>query len=326
MTRSRWAILIALLAVLFVGIFRMVAGGGALGLHWPESGVIWTLRFDRLLSGLVVGSAVALSGVGLQCLLRNPLASPDLLGLASGAGLGAMLVVLGHYSATGRVEPQVPGQSMGAFLGAIGSLMIVYTLSQRRGLIDPTSLILVGVIIGLMCSSGIMIVQHLLPDRGVRTSRWLLGAIVDDTPRWRALAVGALVMVCAGAGVRWGRWLDGASLAADEAASVGVPLGLVRLSLLVASGALAAGAVWVAGPIGFVGLVAPHLGRLLGGAAHRSLVVSASLIGAAMVVGADGLIAELPTSAGRLPLGVVTTLLGGPVFLWMLFQGRGKTR
>lgn len=326
MTRSRWAILIALIAVILAGILRLIAGGGQTGLHWPESGVIWSLRFDRLLSGLVVGGAVALSGVGLQCLLRNPLASPDLLGLASGAGLGAMLVVLGHYTATGRVEPQVAGQGMGAFLGAIGSLLIVYTLSQRRGLIDPTSLILVGVIIGLMCSAGIMIVQHLLPDRGVRTSRWLLGAIVDDTPRWRVLVVGALVIVCAGAGVRWGRWLDGASLAQDEAASVGVPLGLIRMSLLVASGALAAGAVWVAGPIGFVGLVAPHLARRIGGPGHRTLVVSATLMGAAMVVGADGLIGVVPTSAGRLPLGVVTTLLGGPVFLWMLFAGRGQAR
>jgi len=324
MTRSRWAILIALLAVILAGVLRLVAGGGASGLHWPESEVIWSLRLDRLLSGLVVGGAVALSGVGLQCLLRNPLASPDLLGLASGAGLGAMLVVLGHYAATGRVEPQVAGQGMGAFLGAIGSLLIVYTLSQRRGLIDPTSLILVGVIIGLMCSAGIMIVQHLLPDRGVRTSRWLLGAIVDDTPRWRVLVVGVLVMVCAGAGVRWGRWLDGASLAQDEAASVGVPLGLIRLSLLVASGALAAGAVWVAGPIGFVGLVAPHLGRLIGGPGHRTLVLSATLMGAAIVVGADGLIGVVSTSAGRLPLGVVTTLLGGPVFLWMLFASRGR--
>ncbi len=321
MTRTRWAILISTAAVMAAAVLRLLAGGQ--GLHLPESGIIWSLRMDRLISGLVVGGAVALSGVGLQCLLRNPLASPDLLGLASGAGLGAMLVVLGHYAATGAVEPNVPGQGLGALVGAVGALLIVYGLSQRRGLIDPTSLILVGVIIGLMCSAGIMIIQHLLPDRGVRTSRWLLGAIVDDTPRLRVLVVGAMTVVCAAAGVRWGRWLDGASLAEDEAASIGVPLGRVRLCLLVASGALAAGAVWVAGPIGFVGLVAPHLGRLMGGPRHAGLMVTATLLGAAVVVGADALIGAVPTSAGRLPLGVVTTLLGGPVFLWMLFHSRG---
>lgn len=323
MRRPGVALLIALICLLAAGLLRLLAGGQ--GLHWPEDPVFLQLRLDRLISGLVVGGALALSGVGLQCLLRNPLAAPDLLGLASGAGLGAMVVIALHYAATGQIETHIGGQGAGALVGSCLSLGVVYVLSQRRGVIDPTSLILMGVIIGLMCSAGIMIVQHMLPDQGVRTSRWLMGAIIDDTPGWRQALVGGMVLLAIVGGVVWGRWLDAASLAEDEAKSVGVPLGRVRVVLLIASGALAAGSVWIAGPIGFVGLVAPHLARLLGGPGHRLAVVVAALLGGAVVVGADGLLSTLDLRAGRLPLGVVTTLLGGPVFLWMLFRMRGRS-
>lgn len=298
---------------------RLLVGEG--GLAWPEASEVLGVRAQRAVAGLIVGGALGLAGVMLQCLLRNPLASPDLLGLASGAGLGVMLAAYAAFLAGAMVPTAIGGGvGAGALIGACAALALIYLLSQRRGLIDPVSLVLVGVVMSLMCGSATVLVQHLMPDRGAAASRWLLGALSDDTS-WRQLAtIGGLVLICLAYGAAAGPAMDAASLGEDEARSVGVNLGWLRAGLFVSSGVLSACAVVLAGPVGFVGLVCPHVARMVGGPAHRWLTVNAALAGAGLVVLADASVKSISLDAGRLPISVVTSLIGGPFFIWLLRQ------
>ncbi|MCC6678498.1 MAG: iron ABC transporter permease [Phycisphaerales bacterium] len=302
-------------------MLRLTVGDDGVG--WPARADVLGVRAQRAVAGLIVGGALGLAGVMLQCLLRNPLASPDLLGLASGAGLGVMIAAYTAFLA-GAIAPTAIGGGIGAgaLIGACAALALIYLLSQRRGLIDPVSLVLVGVVMSLMCGSGTVLVQHLMPDRGAAASRWLFGALSDDTS-WRQLAViGAAVVACLAFGVRSGPAMDAASLGEDEARSVGVNLGVLRAGLFAASGVLSACAVVLAGPVGFVGLVCPHAARMVGGPGHRWLTLNATLAGAGLVVLADAAVKSINLDAGRLPISVVTSLIGGPFFIWLLRQGQ----
>lgn len=308
---------LGLLALLAVGacVLRMLVGGQ--GLAWPESGAIFDLRLHRVLTGSAVGAGLAVAGVLLQSLLRNPLAAPDLMGLSAGAGLAVTLAALFTGAAIG-----VAGSAAPALVGAMAVLGFVWLLSQRRGLVDPVTMILVGVILSVLLGSAAALVRTQLPDQGQSASRWMMGAISDDAPRG---AVAGVWVVTLGVGVvSWwmGRLFDAASLGEDEARSSGVPVGRVRAVQLVGAGVLTAGTIVLAGPVGFVGLVCPHAARLLLGPGHRSLIVGAALAGIALVVGADALIKAIPGPAGRIPVGVVTSLVGGPVFLAMLLRSR----
>ena len=294
---------------------------GPEGLGWPADAIIWELRTVRAAAAAVVGAALARAGVLLQTLLRNPLASPDLLGLSTGAGLGVSLAMLIGYQATGRLEPPA-GAGLAAFVGAAGALAVTYVVSRRRGGLDPATLILVGVIVSIICGAGIQFVHHLLPDRGVSAARWLVGAIDDNLGTGRLAFSAALCLAAMLIASRWSPWLDAASLSDDEAASVGVPLAPLRAMLLLTSGVLATLAVLIAGPLGFVGLVAPHAARLLGGPGHRLLVWSAPLAGAALVLAADIGVRLIATPTGRVPLGVITAVVGGPVFIVLLLRER----
>jgi iron complex transport system permease protein len=306
------AVLVAALAAAVV--LRIVVGSG--GLAWPD-GAVLDIRLTRVATGVVVGAALAVGGVLLQCLLRNPLASPDLVGLASGSGLGVMMAAYIAFRA--GAQSVGIGPSAGAALaGSLGALALVYALSQRRGLLDPVSLILVGVVVSIMCSAVNMFFQQLLPDRGLSVSRWMLGALSDDAGWKQISAAAAVVGAAIGLGVALGPAMDAASLSEDEARSVGVPLAGLRVTLFVTSGALAAAAVMLAGPIGFVGLICPHVVRLGAGPAHRPLVILAAIAGAALIVGADALVKAIDLGSGRLPIGVLTSVLGGPLLVVML--------
>jgi len=311
-----WLVLLALaFACLGVAVLRALIAPD--GLAWPDSADIQSIRLQRVAAGIVVGAALGLGGVLLQCLLRNPLASPDVIGLASGSGLGVMVAAYVTYLLTHQIAPAGVNASA-ALVGSLAALAAVYSLAQRRGRVDPVGLILIGVIISILCGSATMLIQSLLPDRGVAASRWLLGAINDDVQSPTIFAIGAIV-----AGLlAWTTWLgprlDAASLGDDEARSVGVALSPLRVQLFLASGVLAAGSVVLAGPVGFVGLVCPHLMRLALGPRHRLLAPAAALAGAALVVAADSLVKVTDLGAGRLPITVLTSILGGPILIWML--------
>ncbi len=253
----------------------------------------------------------------LQSLLRNPLAAPDLLGLSAGAGLAVTLWSLATGAAIGVAASALP-----ALLGALAVLGFVLLVSQRRGLIEPVTMILVGVIVAMLLGSVMALVRTLLPDQGQSAGRWMMGVISDDASRPMVAGVWLATLAVGVASVRLGRLFDAASLGDDEARSSGVPVGMLRAVQLVGAGVLTAGTIVLAGPVGFVGLVCPHAARLLLGPGHRALIVGAALAGFALVVGADAAVKAFPGPAGRVPVGVVTSLIGGPVFLVLLLRGR----
>ncbi len=315
----RVTLLACLILLVIACVLRLLVGGDGLAL--PESAEILSLRAHRLGAAGVVGGSLALAGVLLQTLLRNPLASPDLIGLAPGAGFGVMLATYLHYLATGELT-RWTGVAGPALLGSLAALGVVYLISQRRGIIDPAAMILVGVIVGLVFGAGTVFLQFQMPDRGQSAVRWLMGSITDEASTAQILACGVLLAGGVTLTSAWGPVLDACAQSEDEARGSGVRLGRVRAALFIGAGVLSAVSIVLAGPIAFVGLIAPHAARLAGGPGHRSLAVTATLGGAALVVLADAMVKWIALAAGRLPVGVLTAALGGPFFLFLLVSRR----
>lgn len=300
--------------------------GGSIEFGWPD-GVILDLRLAAVLSAIVIGTALAVSGTMLQAVLRNPLADPYVLGVSSGAGLGVMTAMYlawafpyeGYWlTAWGTVGP--------AALGAIAAISLVLALGRRSGEHDPLTLVLAGAVVSAMCGAGIVLLQHLVPHglRGDLTV-WMMGRIPESIDPSIIGGVASLAALGVIVGARMGRAMDVATFGDDEAHAVGLHLGRTRIVLVSMAGLLTASTVAVAGPLAFVGLIAPHAARLLIGARHGPLVVGSALAGAALLLGADCLRQLVDLGSGRLPVGVITALLGGPVFLWLLRSGRGSS-
>ncbi|MBC7835907.1 MAG: iron ABC transporter permease [Phycisphaerales bacterium] len=321
----RHIIAMVVLAATLLAAVLLRLGISDSGWQWPGNAALWELRGIRVVCGLTVGLGLSTAGVLLQALLRNPLASPDLIGVSSGASLA---VVLALFFVAGGASGEGGGggfaiatwHSGPAFVGAAAALWLVYGLSQRRGLVDPTSLVLIGLMLNIMFGAGILLLQHLAPGRELASSRYLVGSITENLS-WRLVGASAgVTTACVGVAAILGKSIDAAMLGDDEARSVGVRVGGLRVAMLALAGVLAAIGVTLAGPIGFVGLICPHLARLLTGLSggHRVLVAAAALAGASTVVLGDSLVRAVAPSSGRLPLGVVMALIGGPVFIAML--------
>jgi iron complex transport system permease protein len=288
------------------------------GLHWPHAGEL-DLRRARVIAGIIVGGSLGGAGVMLQSLLRNPLASPDLIGPSAGAALAVALATYlrGRAAPGGELTPLATAPA--ALLGALGALAVVYALSQRKGFVEPVSLILIGVIVSIIAGAGTMLLANLMPpSQSFAVSRWTLGGISEETTSAALWASAAVALVSLVVGASLGPAMDVSALSDDEARASGVSLGWVRLALFAGAGALTAVAVGLAGPIGFVGLVSPHIVRLLAGPAHRPLVIGAALAGALLVVLADTGVRAITLPTGRMPIGILTALVGGPVFIALL--------
>jgi iron complex transport system permease protein len=315
-------------AVTLIGLVLLLAGVAALriwvgpdGLEWPRDSSEWSLRLPRLASGLIVGSSLGIAGVMLQSLLRNPLASPDLMGPGAGAALAVTIATFAHGLASRGASHELTGVATApaALIGSLGALTVVYTLSQRRGFVEPVSLILIGVIVSIICGAATMLFAHLMPpNQSYSAMQWTVGALSDDTIESTLAITGVLAFLGLIVGVALGPAMDAAALSEDEARATGVNISSLRLVLFAGAGVLTAGAVMLAGPIGFIGLVSPHLVRLLAGPAHRWLVIGAALAGASLVIAADCGVRAIRLDTGRMPIGVLTALVGGPVFIMLL--------
>jgi iron complex transport system permease protein len=260
--------------------------------------------------------------VALQALLRNPLAEPYILGLSTGAGLGVLVQGWVSYAA-GRA---IGVGHTGAILGAAATTAVVLLAGRRRGAIDPLALLLVGVVVSTINGAVILLLSYLIGPGVVRDdlASWMMGSLNPG-------AGGAMLGVAAGltaAGLGWLVWagpgLDVATLGDDEARALGVRLGGLRLALLGVSAAMTGAAVVLAGPIAFVGLIGPHVARLLHGPGHRPVAVSSAVVGAVLLVVADvagALLAQ--RGLGVLPVGIFTALIGGPAFIVLLRRGMG---
>jgi iron complex transport system permease protein len=331
-------VLVGLAALLIAVALARLLIGEPIPLN-PEGQIDWSLlrgflaaRRDRLVSGALVGAGLGISGALLQALLRNPLASPYILGVSSGAALGVVLGWIG-FSAAGLGGSWLPlvttfGRGGAALCGALATMLLVYLFSQRRGKVDPLGLLLVGVIINSINGAAIMFISSLYPQ-GLRSDlfQWMMGYIESGAPAGATVTVAAVILVGWALAIRLGPAMDVATLSDSEAHGLGLALGRLRLVLFGLAGLLTAVTLVLAGPIGFVGLIGPHLVRLRTGPRHRPLLVGAALAGAVLVVGADTAMKAFDVyfrDIGLLPIGAVTVLIGGPAFIFMLRPHLGR--
>lgn len=298
-------------------IFAAVAGDA----DPAAQAILGQIRAPRVVLGAAVGAGLALSGVALQGILRNPLADPGLIGVTAGAALGAILVIVLGEALLTRLPEQLRAYLLpvAAFFGAAIVTAFVFGVARRVGTTSVTTLILGGVAINAIAGAGIGVLVYISDDQQLRDlTFWSMGGLGQAD--WTSGLIAVACILVAGAGLlRMARALDLFQLGERAAYHSGVD---VERAKILAAGwsALAVGAgTAVAGPIGFIGLVAPHLARLSVGPAHRLVAPAAALIGAALLLAAD-LAVRTAVPPAEPPIGLATSLIGGPFFLWLLLR------
>jgi iron complex transport system permease protein len=303
---------------LAVGLLAGSSGFGLPGGSDIQREVILAMRWDRVLCGLLVGAALAVSGVVLQSVLRNPLAEPYVLGVSSGAALGAAFAILA--SAATVTWFAVPLLS---FVGGLITLGIVYLLACAGGAMSVYGLILGGVIVSAMCSSLLMFMVTTANREGLHNVIWWMLGNLQPMSGPLLYSSGLIVLLCTLLLWLMSRELNALGLGSDVSHFVGVRARVVVPVLLMVATLLTASAVSMAGLIGFVGLIVPHVVRGLVGGEHRRLIPSAAIVGGAFLVICDALARTL-LAPREIPVGVVTALCGGPFFLAILIRKRKK--
>jgi iron complex transport system permease protein len=282
-----------------------------------DAQVFFIARLPRVLAAAIVGSGMALSGVVFQALLRNPLASPDTLGVSAGAALGAMLAI------TFRADFTVAGVSvipLASFAGSIGALAIVYALaSARRRGTASTVLLLAGIAISALLAAVGRFIQYFADVTDTfRSVQWLMGSL--DVGGYAPIIAALVPFTIALAGFAvLPRVLDLISMGAESAAARGVDVVRVERIALVSASMSTGAAVALGGPVLFVGIIVPHIVRLIVGPDHRLVLPASALFGASFLVACD-LIARTAFAPVELPVGIITAIIGGPFFLWLLFR------
>jgi iron complex transport system permease protein len=274
--------------------------------------IVWDARLPRVFLAFVVGAALSVAGAVMQGFFQNPLAESSIIGVSAGAYLGATIAIVTGLS---RIGPWV-SLPASAFIGALAAVMVVYTLARRGGTTPVPTLLLTGIAIGSLCSA----IASLIMIRAQRGDMdlvvfWMLGSLANRG--WTEVAIiTPYVAVATVLAVVFARYLDVLSLGDEQAAYLGLPVRSVRIGFIVLAALLAAAEVSVTGIIGFVGLVVPHICRLLFGARHRVLIPTAAVVGMIVLAWAD----VVANVSGEIPVGIVTAALGSPFFLWLLRQ------
>lgn len=283
-----------------------------------ETLIVLELRLPRILLGGLVGGGLAGAGTAFQAILRNPLADPYVIGVSAGAGLGAALgIVLG----LDLVLPGFGTVPALAFVGALATVTVVYALARTGRSVSMASLLLSGVAVGAFLTACISLLLVFYRRNLDEVIFWLMGSLagrgwrqVWSTVPYTLVGLGVLRVLA--------RSLDLMTLGEENAAHLGVEVGAVKNWALAAGSLLAAAAVAAGGVVGFVGLMVPHMARLLIGGDHRRLIPFAVLFGAAFLIVADT-VARVALSPLEIPVGVITALCGGPFFLWLLRREGG---
>lgn len=286
------------------------------GLTAQQHAILWNIRLPRIVLGILVGATLAIAGAAYQGVFRNPLADPYLLGVSSGAGLGATLAIVAGLS-SGTF-----GIPVAAFVGGVAAVAATYMLGRSvGGNRGEVVIILAGVAVAAFANAGQTFVMQRYSDSLKQVYSWLLGRL--STNGWSdVVVVLPYVAVTVVVILLFGRMLDVMAVGDVEAASLGVNPARVRLLLVAIATLGTAAVVSVSGLIGFVGIVVPHAVRLLVGPGHRLLLPLSLVVGAAFLVLAD-LLARTAMSPAELPIGVVTAAIGAPFFLVVLRRSRG---
>lgn len=322
----RPAITLSLLALLAIGV---LSGTPFIGMYpipveaifqAPEGNVeaeiFWSLRVPRVVAAFLAGAGLALSGMAFQALFRNPLATPFTLGVASGAALGAALYVRSGLS---FALFSISGLSLSAFAGALGAILLVYGLTQARSGFSVASMLLAGVAISFFFSSIILFIQYMSDfAQSFHILHWLMGSLAVTGVE---TVLEILPFVISGALIILFLSQELNLLATGEllAVSRGLNIRKVRSLLFFLTSLTVGGIVASCGPIGFVGMMVPHICRLLVGADHRFLTPATILFGGSFLTLCDTLARTLIAPA-EIPVGVITALLGGPFFIWLLLR------
>ena len=284
--------------------------------------ILGQIRLPRTLLGLAVGGVLALSGVAMQGLFRNPLADPGLVGVSSGAALGAAIAIVGGAAFGGLPEVMGPYLlSLCAFIGGLGVTALVYRLGRRNGQTNVAVMLLAGIALTALAGSAVGLFTYLADDATLRTlTFWNLGSLngASYAQLWPLLIVTVGVALWL---PRRANALNALLLGESEANHLGIDVEGLKRELVFCTALGVGAAVAAAGMIGFIGLVVPHLVRLLAGPDHRVLLPASVLAGATLLLFAD-LIARLALAPAELPIGIVTAFLGAPFFLYLLMRGR----
>ncbi|MFU2318066.1 FecCD family ABC transporter permease [Rahnella sp. PCH160] len=319
-----WALIGLGGALLVLAILAANTGAMALSLRTllarPFDDGLWqiwlTVRLPRVLLAVVVGCALACSGAVMQGLFRNPLADPGLLGISSGAALAVALTIVMPLS----LPPVLAlyGHMISAFAGSLAISAIVFALS-RLGQGGLSRLLLAGIAINALCGAAVGVLTYVSDDQQLRQfSLWSMGSL--GQAQWPTLAVAAsLILPACVATLFMARRLNILQLGEEDAHYLGVNVRRTQLQLLLLSALLVGAAVAVSGVIGFIGLVIPHLLRMRLGADHRWLLPGSAMAGACLLLLADTLARTLVAPA-EMPVGLLTSLLGGPYFLWLILR------
>ncbi|MEK7336276.1 MAG: iron ABC transporter permease [Nitrospirota bacterium] len=282
--------------------------------------IMMHIRLPRVLMGFVVGGSLAAVGVTLQALLRNPLADPYVLGVSSGAALGAALAMLLGIGASMMLLPVLP---LCGFAGGLLALLLIYRLAQSQGRLPVHSLLLAGVILNAILTALIMFITSIMePNRSAGLMAWLMGSLT--APGYPALGVlvGYAVLVLAIV-MHKAHALNVLTLGEETARSLGIETERIKKQLFVLTALLTGAVVSVSGMIGFVGMVVPHAVRLVVGSDHRLLLPASALVGGMFLVISDT-IARTILAPAEIPVGIVTALAGGPFFLYLLLWRKDR--
>jgi len=298
---------------------RLPGVGAAVVPDWPASheAIILSLRLPRVLLACVVGAALAVAGGSFQGLFRNPMADPYVIGVSSGAALGAALAITLHPPVNLLGLGAVPAA---AFAGALATVFTVYAIARTGRQVPVGGLLLSGVAVGAFLSAMVSVVVVFSRQQMSEIVFWLMGSLVGRG--WTHLGTALPYLLC-GSGVLlyYARDLNALLLGEEEATHLGVPVERVKKIILTAASLLTAAAVATCGVVGFVGLIVPHIVRLVVGPDHRTLLPVSGVAGALLLVLAD-LAARTVVRPAELPVGVVTAAIGGPFFLYLLKRSR----
>ena len=331
------AVLLGLLSMVCLGtgavsmspgqVLAVLAKGLNLDLPWEfeprHEAILLSIRLPRVLLGILIGSGLAVAGAAMQGLFRNPLADPGLIGVSSGAAVAAVATIVLGATALDFATRTLGtfALSIAAFGGGAATTLAVYRLSLVHGSVSVSTMLLAGIAINAVAGAVTGIFTFVADDAQLRSlTFWSLGSLGGAT--WPAVAAAApLTGLATLAALRYARPLNALLLGEAEAGHLGCDVQRLKRSVVLLAAMSVGAAVAVAGIIGFVGLVVPHLLRLTLGPDHRILLPGAALLGASLLLGAD-LIARTLVAPAELPIGIVTAILGGPFFMYLLKRGR----
>ncbi|WP_339692264.1 iron ABC transporter permease [Celeribacter baekdonensis] len=303
------------------GALAAKAGIGTASLR--DMAIVWDIRMPRMVTGALVGAALAVSGTVMQGLFRNPLADPGLVGVSAGAGFGAVAaIVLGGFlpaaiqAATGAAL--IP---FAAFLGGWASTLVLYKIATRGGHTSVATMLLAGIALGALTGAVTGFIVYRASDDQLRDlTFWGMGSVAGAT--WaKLLAAGPIIVLTLISAPFLARALDALALGEPVAKHLGIDVQRMKRLAILSVAASVGACVAITGGIGFVGIVVPHLLRLVQGPVHRLLLPNAAILGAIVVLLAD-MISRTVVAPAELPIGIVTAVLGGPFFLWILLKNR----